>query len=57
MAFTEAERRQWHADRRAGRDSDGYSEDVRSTCCAHCGIRLGSNYDSEEFPLCDACDD
>jgi len=53
MAFTEAERRKWHAERRAGRENN---DQVPVAACAHCGAPVGLGDANSDFPLCAACD-
>lgn len=57
MAFTEAEKRQWHADREAGRSDDQVEQGVSSAICGHCGnpFRLSDGVVTSEFALCDVC--
>ncbi|MES2441707.1 MAG: hypothetical protein V4574_02675 [Pseudomonadota bacterium] len=57
MSFTEAERRKWHADRRAGIADDEPDSETSRTTCSHCGIGLDSASGNSDFPLCAACDD
>jgi hypothetical protein len=57
MPFTEAEKRQWHADRQAGKlGHDGYVEAASETC-GHCGnpFAPGQGVSTEDFALCDVC--
>lgn len=57
MSFTEAEKRQWHADRKAGRVSDSEDHATTVAVCSHCGISLTEGDGNSDFPLCPACDD
>ena len=54
MAFTEEEKRKWHADRRTGRDREYRVPEVQ---CAHCGAPVRSSEAHSAFPLCAVCDD
>ncbi len=53
MSFTEKEKRDWHANRKAGQRDDH----LTSVHCAHCGAPAPMAELGSEFPLCDACDD
>lgn len=55
MEFTEAEKQQWHADRRAGTSAD--DEDTSSENCGHCGnpFSAGAGVVTADFSLCDVC--
>ena len=58
MPFTEAEKRQWHADRQAGKPGDPSSfVEVGSETCGHCGnpFTFGHGVSTAEFALCDVC--
>lgn len=55
MAFSEAEKDRWHADRRAGRDQDfGATE---RPVCGHCGNAFapGAGVVTDDFSICDVC--
>lgn len=56
MSFTEAEKQQWHADRKGGKGTEDVYN-APSARCAHCGASLGRDAGGSDFPLCDACDD
>lgn len=55
MAFTEAEKQQWHADRRAGQATD--DDYATSSTCGHCGnpFSSGAGAVTDDFSLCDVC--
>ncbi|MGE7207066.1 hypothetical protein ACQKJZ_15490 [Sphingomonas sp. NPDC019816] len=55
MAFTEAEKQQWHADRRAGVPAD--DDYTPSPTCGHCGNPFSSvaGVVTDDFSLCDVC--
>lgn len=55
MAFTEAEKQQWHADRRAGQATD--DDYATSSTCGHCGnpFSSGAGVVTDDFSLCDVC--
>lgn len=53
MAFTEAEKRKWHAERKAGRGKD---YQIPAVACAHCGAPVAAGDANSEFPLCAACE-
>src|SRR3546814_20955349 len=55
MAFTEAEKQQWHADRRAGKST--YNDYTPSLTCGHCGnpFSSGAGVATDDFSQCDAC--
>jgi hypothetical protein len=57
MPFTEAEKRKWHADRRAGRSTDDQYDNVPAQVCGHCGnpFHSGAGVVTEDFALCDIC--
>jgi formylmethanofuran dehydrogenase subunit E len=56
MPFTEAEKRKWHADRRADRTDDNRSE-IMPNVCGHCGNPFPANAGvvTDDFALCDVC--
>lgn len=56
MSFTDAEKRQWHADRKAGRSEDAGLETLTEVC-GHCGNRFSHSNGcvTPEFALCDVC--
>jgi len=55
MAFTEAEKQQWRADRRAGKATD--DDYAASPTCGHCGnpFSSGAGVVTDDFSLCDVC--
>lgn len=53
MEFTDGEKRQWHADRKAGVSDE--DEAAPSAACGHCGAPVASDNGSD-FPLCGACE-
>lgn len=55
MAFTEAEKRQWHARRRAGRTGGWHDEADARPECGHCGNPFVEGVVTPEFALCDVC--
>lgn len=55
MSFTDAEREQWHADRRAGRSEvDG---PVDAPVCGHCGNAFSATDGTvtDDFSICEVC--
>lgn len=53
MAFTEAEKRKWHADRKSGRNRDAQPP---AQTCAHCRAPISYGDPNSAFPLCAACE-
>ncbi len=59
MGFTEEEKQQWHADRRAGRGQADEEHGVPMETCGHCGnpFRLSEGTITADFAICDVCND
>lgn len=57
MPFTEAEKRQWHADRKAGKADDDEDIARASRTCGHCGNQFApwNGVSTPDFALCDVC--
>lgn len=57
MPFTEAEKRKWHADRKAGSSASDDDFGAVSEICGHCGnpFASGDGVSTPDFALCDVC--